>query len=260
MKEHVRVLMIGDVSGSAGMGALFLGLSSLVKEEKADFVIINGENAAAGFGITVSDYQNMKKMGADVITSGNHIWQKDEIIPILEGNDDILRPLNYPEPCAGHGYTVRKKGSLSIGVINAQGRVQMSPIDDPFKRVEKVLRDIRKETPLVFVDFHAEDTLEKEAFAFAFDGRVTAVAGTHTHVQTADEKILPGGTAYITDLGLTGVTDAVIGSDPAKSIERQLTQLPIKSEVASGEAHIQGVLIEADAATGKAVSIRRITK
>ena len=199
-------------------------------------------------------------MGADVITSGNHIWQKDEIIPILEGNDDILRPLNYPEPCAGHGYTVRKKGSLSIGVINAQGRVQMSPIDDPFKRVEKVLRDIRKETPLVFVDFHAEDTLEKEAFAFAFDGRVTAVAGTHTHVQTADEKILPGGTAYITDLGLTGVTDAVIGSDPAKSIERQLTQLPIKSEVASGEAHIQGVLIEADAATGKAVSIRRITK
>ena len=260
MKEHVRVLMIGDVSGSAGMGALFLGLSSLVKEEKADFVIINGENAAAGFGITVSDYQNMKKMGADVITSGNHIWQKDEIIPILEGNDDILRPLNYPEPCAGHGYTVRKKGSLSIGVINAQGRVQMSPIDDPFKRVEKILRDIRKETPLIFVDFHAEDTLEKEAFAFAFDGRVTAVAGTHTHVQTADEKILPGGTAYITDLGLTGVTDAVIGSDPAKSIERQLTQLPIKSEVASGEAHIQGVLIEADAATGKAVSIRRITK
>ena len=260
MKEHVRVLMIGDVSGSAGMGALFLGLSSLVKEEKADFVIINGENAAAGFGITVSDYQNMKRMGADVITSGNHIWQKDEIIPILEGNDDILRPLNYPEPCAGHGYTVRKKGSLSIGVINAQGRVQMSPIDDPFKRVEKILRDIRKETPLIFVDFHAEDTLEKEAFAFAFDGRVTAVAGTHTHVQTADEKILPGGTAYITDLGLTGVTDAVIGSDPAKSIERQLTQLPIKSEVASGEAHIQGVLIEADAATGKAVSIRRITK
>ncbi|MBO8435960.1 MAG: TIGR00282 family metallophosphoesterase [Spirochaetes bacterium] len=252
--------MLGDVSGSAGMGALFLGLSSLVRDVKADFVIINGENASAGFGIAVQDYQNLKKMGADVITSGNHIWQKDEIFSILEGNDDILRPLNYPEPCIGHGYTVRKKGAFTIAVINAQGRVMMSPIDDPFKRVDKVLRDIKKETPLVFVDFHAEDTLEKEAFAFAFDGRVTAVVGTHTHVQTADEKILPGGCAYITDLGITGVTDAVIGSDPQKSIERQLTQLPIKSEVASGESHIQGVVIEADATTGKAVSIERIDR
>ena len=252
--------MIGDVSGSAGMGALFVGLSSLVRDEKADFVIINGENAAGGFGITVQDYQSMRKMGADVITSGNHIWQKEEIYEILDKNDDILRPLNYPEPCIGHGYTVRRKGSLAIAVINAQGRVMMPPIDDPVKRIDKVLRDIRKETPLVFVDFHAEDTLEKEAFAFALDGRVTAVAGTHTHVQTADEKILPGGCAYITDLGLTGVTDAVIGSDPEKSIERQLTQLPMKSEVASGDAHIQGVVIEADASTGKAVSIERFTR
>ena len=252
--------MIGDVSGSTGMGALFIGLSSLVRDMKADFTIINGENAAGGFGISVSDYQSLKKMGADVITSGNHIWQKEEIYPILDANDDILRPLNYPEPCIGHGYTVRSKGNLTIAVVNAQGRMMMPPIDDPMKRVDKVVRDIRRETPLIFVDFHAEDTLEKEAFAFFLDGRVTAVAGTHTHVQTADEKILPGGTAYITDLGLTGVTDAVIGSDPAKSIERQLTQLPMKSEVAEGEAHIQGVVIEADATTGKAVSIERFTR
>lgn len=260
MKDRVRVLMIGDVSGSAGMGALFLGLSSLVRDTKADFVIINGENAAGGFGISISDYQSMKKIGVDVITSGNHIWQKEEIYEILEKDDDILRPINYPDPCIGNGYTVRKKGSLTIGVINAQGRMMMPAIDDPVKRVEKILRDIRKETSLIFVDFHAEDTLEKEAFAFAFDGKVSAVVGTHTHVQTADEKILPGGTAYITDLGLTGVTDAVIGSDPGKSIERQLTQLPIKSEIAEGEAHIQGVAIEVEAATGKAVSITRFTK
>ena len=260
MRERVRVLMIGDVSGNAGMGALFVGLSSLVRDEKADFVIINGENAAGGFGITMQDYQTLKSMGADVITSGNHIWQKDEIFEALEKNEDILRPLNYPEPCIGRGYTVRTKGSISVAVINAQGRTMMPPIDDPFRRVEKILRDIRKETPLIFIDFHAEDTLEKEAFAFAFDGRVTAVAGTHTHVQTADEKILPGGTAYITDLGLTGVTDAVIGSDPQKSIERQLTQLPMKSEIASGEAHIQGVVIEADPETGKAFSIERFTR
>ena len=260
MKDRIRVLMIGDVSGSAGMGALFLGLSSLVRDEEADFVIINGENAAGGFGISVEDYQSLKKMGADVITSGNHIWQKEEIFDILDKNDDILRPLNYPDPCIGHGYTVKKKGNISIAVVNAQGRIMMAPIDDPIKRVEKVLREIRKETNLIFVDFHAEDTLEKEAFAFAFDGKVTAVAGTHTHVQTADEKILPQGTGYITDLGLTGVTDAVIGSDPAKSIERQLTQLPMKSEVASGESHIQGIVIEADPETGKTLSIKRFTR
>lgn len=260
MKDRVRVLMIGDVSGSAGMGALFIGLSSLVRDEKADFVIINGENAAAGFGVSVEDYHSLKRIGADVITSGNHIWQKEEIYDVLDKNDDILRPLNYPDPCIGHGYTIRKKGPLTIAVINAQGRIMMPPIDDPVKRIDKIIRDIRKETPLVFVDFHAEDTLEKEAVAFALDGKVTAVAGTHTHVQTADEKILPGGTAYITDLGLTGVTDAVIGSDPQKSIERQLTQLPMKSEVAEGEAHIQGVVVEADATTGKAVSIERFTR
>ena len=252
--------MIGDVSGSAGMGALFLGLSSLVRDERIDFVVINGENAAGGFGITINDYQALKRLGADVITSGNHIWQKEEIYDVLEKNDDILRPLNYPDPCIGQGYTVRKKGNFTFAVINAQGRMMMAPIDDPVKRVDKIIRDIRKETSLIFVDFHAEDTLEKEAFAFALDGKVTAVAGTHTHVQTADEKILPGGTAYITDIGITGVTDAVIGSDPQKSIERQLTQLPIKSEVAEGEAHIQGVIIEADAVSGKAVSIKRFTK
>lgn len=259
MKDNLRVLMIGDVSGSAGMGALFIGLSSLIRDKKADFVIINGENAAGGFGITREDYASLKSMGADVITSGNHIWQKEEILPLLDSSDDILRPINYPDPCVGKGWTIKKKGNIEIGVINAQGRMSMSPIDDPMKRTDQAVREIRKRTPLIFVDFHAEDTVEKEAFAFYLDGKVSAVCGTHTHVQTADEKILPKGTAYITDLGLTGVTDAVIGSDPAKSIERQLTQLPIKSEVASGEAYIQGVVITVNAESGKAESIERFT-
>lgn len=259
MKDNLRVLMIGDVSGSAGMGALFIGLSSLIRDKKADFVIINGENAAGGFGITREDYASLKSMGADVITSGNHIWQKEEILPLLDSSDDILRPINYPDPCVGKGWTIKKNGNIEIGVINAQGRMSMSPIDDPMKRTDQAVREIRKRTPLIFVDFHAEDTVEKEAFAFYLDGKVSAVCGTHTHVQTADEKILPKGTAYITDLGLTGVTDAVIGSDPAKSIERQLTQLPIKSEVASGEAHIQGVVITVNAESGKAESIERFT-
>ena len=252
--------MLGDVSGSAGMGALFLGLSSFVRDNDIDIVIANGENAAGGFGITESDFRSLRSMGVDVVTSGNHIWQKDEILPVLERDDAILRPLNYPEPCKGRGWTVRKKGDIGYAVINAQGRMMMSPIDDPFRRISEALREIGRSVKLIFVDFHAESPEEKEAAGFFLDGKVTAVAGTHTHVQTADEKILPGGTAYITDLGITGVIDAVIGSSPEKSIERQLTQLPIKSEVSEGDGHMQGVIITADANTGKALSIERFTR
>ena len=258
--DKLRVLMLGDVSGSAGMGALFLGLSSFVRERDIDIVIANGENAANGFGITESDFRTFRSMGIDVVTSGNHIWQKDEIISVLDNDDTILRPLNYPEPCHGKGWTIRRKGAITFAVINAQGRMMMNPIDDPFRRISDALREIQRSTKLVFVDFHAESAEEKEAMAFYLDGKVTAVVGTHTHVQTADEKILPKGTAYITDLGITGVIDAVIGSSPEKSIERQLTQLPIKSEVAEGDGHMQGVIIEADAATGHAISIERFTR
>lgn len=260
MSDRVRVLMLGDISGTNGMGALFLGLSSIVREEKIDFVIANGENAAGGFGITPEDYISMKKMGINVITSGNHIWQKDDIFPILDRSDDILRPANYPEPCIGSGYTIKSASGVDIAVLNVQGRVNMAPIDDPFKKSEMVVREIRKKTPLIFVDFHAESSEEKEALGFDLDGKVTAVVGTHTHVQTADEKILPKGTAYITDLGLTGVQNQVIGSNPEKAIERQLTQLPMKSEPADGNASIQGVIIEADKKSGKAISIERFSR
>lgn len=252
-------MMIGDVSGQSGLGALFLGLSSAKREYRADFVICNGENAAGGFGIAIDDYTKMKEAGVDVITSGNHIWQKDEIFSIMDRNDDILRPANYPDPCIGKGMTIKSVGGMEIGVINLQGRVDMMNTDCPFRKAEALVRTIRKRTPLVFVDFHAESTEEKEALSFLLDGSVTALVGTHTHVQTRDEKILPKGSAYITDLGLTGVLDKVIGSDPEKSLSRQLTQLPIRSEVAVGKGRIQGVVIEADTESGKALSIERFT-
>ena len=177
----------------------------------------------------------------------------------MDRNDDILRPANYPEPCIGRGMTIKEKNGVSVSVINLQGRVDMMTTDDPFRKAEALVRNARKSTNLIFVDFHAESTEEKEALAFFLDGSVTAVAGTHTHVQTRDEKILKGGTAYITDLGLTGVLNKVIGSDPAKSIERQLTQLPIRSEVAEGKGRIQGIVVEADKESGKALSIERFT-
>ncbi len=256
-EKKLRVLLLGDVSGPSGMGALFLGLSSAVKENDIDFVICNGENAADGFGITIDDYNRMKSAGVDVITSGNHIWQKDEIYTLLDSQDDILRPANYPDPCIGKGFTIRSCKGFKIGVINLQGRVEMMDIDDPFKKAEAIVRNIRKTTPVIFVDFHAESVEEKEALSFFLDGTVTAVVGTHTHVQTRDEKILEKGTAYITDLGLTGVHGVVIGSRVDKAIERQLTQLPIRSEVADGKGTIDGVIVEVDTATGKALSIKR---
>ena len=250
--------MIGDVSGKAGMGALFLGLSSFVREHKIDIVIANGENAAGGFGITSEDYRSFKGMGIDVITSGNHIWQKDDILPVLDREDTILRPLNYPEPCSGRGWTVRKKGDIEYAVINAQGRMMMNPIDDPFRKINDAIREIRKETHLIFIDFHAESSEEKEAAAFFFDGKVTALVGTHTHVQTMDEKILPGGTAYITDLGMTGVQNQIIGSKSEVAIRRQLTQVPYKSEICDGSGEIKGVIITIDPSTGTACAIERI--
>lgn len=259
MSDTIHVMLIGDITGTSGMGALFLGLSSLVKENNISFVIANGENADSGYGITVDNYNELKRMGVNVITSGNHIWQKNEIFPILENNDDILRPINYPEPCIGVGYTIKRVNDVDIGVINGQGRINMSPIDDPFKKVEMAVERLRKKTPIIFVDFHAEASEEKEALALYLDGRISAFVGTHTHVQTADERILANGSAYITDIGITGDIYGVIGFKPSVSIKRQLTQIPYKSEVSEYKGYIQGVIVEVDVKTGKAISIERFT-
>ena len=255
--SECTVLMVGDISGTPGMGALVLSLPTLIKKYKANFVVVNGENAASGFGLGEEDYYKIKGAGADVITSGNHIWQRNEILPLLDSQAELLRPINYPKGVVGHGYCTIKKGSLNFAVINAQGRQDMPITDCPFKSVKEIATKLKKEGYLILVDFHAESTGEKEAMGFYLDGIASAVVGTHTHVQTMDEKILPNGTAYITDLGMSGVQHMVIGSRPDIAIERQLTQVPLKSEVAEGNGELKGVAIVIDTESGKALSIQR---
>lgn len=255
-----RSLMIGDVVGQAGLRALFYGLPILKKQYKVDLTIVNGENAADGFGITPDIAANILNQGADVITSGNHIWQRDEIKPYLESSAKVLRPINFPSPAPGSGVAVVSVKNIKAAVINAQGRTRMNQhVDCPFKACAEAIKLLRKETKLIFIDFHAEDTLEKEAIAFYLDGKATAVVGTHTHVQTMDEIILPHGTAYLSDLGMTGAKESVIGSSIQISIERSLTQMPVKQEPAEGNAFVNGCIIEADTENGKAQSVQRFS-
>ncbi len=256
--DTVKVLFLGDVIGQPGNRAVFFNLKNLIKKYNIDFTIINGENSADGFGILPAVADQFFQNGADVITSGNHIWQKPEIFPYLNEKDNILRPANFPPGAPGHGYCTVSKKNLKLTVINLQGRENMSSIDCPFRAAKEILKKVKKETPLVFVDFHAETSSEKEALACYLDGQVSVVAGTHTHVQTADERILKNGTAYITDVGMTGAEESVIGTIKEIAIERVLTQIPLKMEIADFEAKISGIVAELDAATGKAVSIIRI--
>jgi Uncharacterized protein conserved in bacteria len=259
--NKVTAIMLGDVSGAAGLGALFLGLSGFIKETKADIVVCNGENSAGGFGITPDEYYRMKECGVSVVTSGNHIWQKDTIYPLLDSEETLLRPANYPaKDVPGHGYTIFDTGKFKVGVVNLQGRVFMPQIECPFKTGLSIVEKLRKQTNLILVDFHAEDTAEKEALSYCLDGKVSVFAGTHTHVQTADARILPGGTGYITDLGLTGVQERIIGSDVELAIQRQITQLPIKSAVAEGKGVMQGIVATIDAESGVCLSIEPFSR
>ncbi len=231
-----------------------------MKEHRIDAVIANGENAAAGFGITPDQVRQLQEAGVDVITSGNHIWQQRDIIPLLKSSDHLLRPANYPPRVPGKGTTVLQTPLGPLGVINLQGRKSLPDTDCPFRVGREAVEAMRKKTSMIIIDFHAEHTEEKEALALYFNGSVSAVLGTHTHVQTMDERILPGGTAYITDVGMTGPEESVIGSIPALSVERQLTQMPLKSEVADHSSVVNAVVVEIDAASGKALSITRINK
>lgn len=249
-----KVLLLGDVYGDPGCRALFFCLPKLRKQLEPDFVVVNGENASGGFGLDAAMMGKFFDAGVDVITSGNHIWQQEDIIPYLDSEPMLLRPANYPSRNPGKGLAIKN----GVAVINLQGRYSMLPIDCPFKAGMTLAERARKQTPLVFVDFHAESASEKEALGFYLDGQVTAVVGTHTHVQTADEKILPKGTAYITDLGMCGPYESVIGSDPALAISKQETQMPYKPVVSDSPAYIQGALIEADTVSGKALSISRV--
>jgi metallophosphoesterase (TIGR00282 family) len=256
----VRILFIGDIVGRPGRELVKRGLGAIVEHEAIDFVIANAENAAAGFGVTREIGDHLLEWGVDVMTSGNHIWDKKEALDYIGTEPRLLRPANYPAGVPGNGsYLARTRGGETIGVINIMGRVFMLNIDDPFAVVVREIEAMRQRTRTIFVDFHAEATSEKIAMGWHLDGRVSAVVGTHTHVQTADERILPKGTAYLTDVGMTGPHDSIIGVEIEPSLGRFLNALPAKFETATANPRLHAVVVETDAQTGRATEIERLS-
>jgi len=255
----MRIAFLGDVNGRAGRHVLKTQLPRLVARRGLDFVAANVENAADGFGITPELCEELLGCGIDCMTSGNHIWDKSEIIDYLPGQPRLLRPLNYPDRAPGSGlYLGETPAGLAVAVINLMGRVFMPPCDNPFPVVDQALRRLEGKTRVILVDMHAEATSEKAAMGHYLDGRVTAVVGTHTHVQTADETILPGGTGFITDLGMTGPYDSVIGIDKALALKKFLTGLPVRLTTAKRDPRMCGVILEVDEKSGRALAIERI--
>lgn len=235
-------------------------LPGIVGQYGADIVIANCENAAGGFGVTRKVVDELYHSEIDILTSGNHIWDKKEISSFIDDYETLLRPANYPEGTVGKGSVVIKtRLGISLGVLNLEGRVFMRPLDCPFRVAEREIDKLKRKTDIIIVDMHAEATSEKEALGWFLDGKVSAVLGTHTHVQTADERVLPGGTAYITDVGMTGAFDSVLGIKKEVALERFLTLLPNRYDVAKGDVRFQGVLIDIDNKTGKSISIERLS-
>ena len=254
-----RLLFIGDIVGKPGRELVRRGLAALVAHHRVDLVIVNGENAAAGFGITPDIADDLFSYGVHVITGGNHSWDKKEIIPYIADHPRLLRPINFPAGTPGRGLvTVTATNGTRVTVINAMGRVFMHAIDDPFRMLAEQVETAKRETPILFVDFHAEATSEKVAMGWHLDGKVTAVVGTHTHVATADSRLLPNGTAYITDVGMTGPHDSVIGVDRRAILQRFLTGLPQRFETATENPRLNAVVVAADEQTGRAISIDRL--
>jgi metallophosphoesterase (TIGR00282 family) len=256
--KDISVLFIGDIIGQPGMRALVSMLPGLKKTHSPDITIVNGENAADGFGITEQLVQTIINAGADIITTGNHIWQQKEVFPFLDGTELVLRPVNYPPGVPGKGHCVLERKGIRFGVINLQGRVRMWPIDCPFRKAKEIIRKIEHQCDVILVDMHGESVEEKEAVAWDLDGKIQALVGTHTHIQTMDERILPKGTGYISDLGATGPRESVIGFDPETGIRRSITQLPLKSEVSSKPAILCGVVMHIHPESKKVVAIQRI--
>jgi metallophosphoesterase (TIGR00282 family) len=255
----MRIFAIGDIFGRPGRRLVEEKLSRILRDHDIDFCIANVENAAAGFGITPKIADELLGTGIDVFTSGNHIWDKKPIIPYLAGQPRLLRPHNYPKGVPGTGvYIGETKKGERVGVLSLQGRTFMAPIDCPFTVGLATVEEIRKETPVIIVDFHAEATSEKQGLGWHLDGRVSAVVGTHTHVLTADERLLPRGTAYITDIGMTGAHDSIIGSDTRIALERMILQITNRLEPAAANLRITGAIVDIDASTGRARSIERV--
>jgi hypothetical protein len=254
------ILFIGDIVGRPGREIVRRALPALVAHHRVDLVIANVENAAAGFGVTPDLADDFISHGVQVMTGGNHTWDKKEILPYFAEQPRLLRPANMPAGTPGRGrYVAQAANGVPVAVINTMGRVFMTAIDDPFRVVLDEIAAVKDQARLIFVDFHAEATSEKVAMGWHLDGRVTAVVGTHTHVQTADERVLPNGTAYITDAGMTGPHDSVIGVERSAILQRFLTGLPTRFETASENPRLNGVLLEADELTGRAVSITRLS-
>ncbi len=255
----MKILFIGDIVGKSGRLAVKALLPNIISRYKIDVVAANGENAAAGFGITESTAAELFSAGIDVITTGNHVWDKKEALPYLAKEHRVLRPLNYPPGVPGTGslvFTAKKKPPVAF--MNVSGRVFMNMLDCPFRTTSAALESIKESAKIIIIDFHAEATSEKIAFGYFMDGQVSAVIGTHTHVQTADEKILQEGTAYITDVGMTGPLHGVIGIEKNEIIERFLTNMPKKFDVAEGRAVLSAVVIEVDEESGKSTAIQRV--
>ena len=253
------LLVVGDVHGRPGRRILKERLPRLRARYDARFIIANGENAAGGAGLSREVADEIFAAGVDVITGGNHIWQHRDAFELLDAEARIVRPLNYPPGVPGRGTTVAtSKDGVAVAVLNLQGRVFMPEVDDPFRTVRAEIEAVREQARVVVLDFHAEATSEKIAMGWYLDGEISALIGTHTHVQTADERILPKGTAYISDVGMTGPRDGVIGMDRERILERFLTSLPVRFEVASGPAQLNAVAVDVDEETGKARRIERI--
>lgn len=255
----MKLLFIGDIVGKIGRNAVKALLPNLMDKYKIDLVIANGENIAGGFGLTEALVSELYRMGVHVITSGNHVWDKKEIVNYISKDNRLLRPLNYPPGVPGYGSVVYSlPEGIKAGIINLSGRVFMPSMDCPFRAAETEIEYLKKETNIIIIDLHAEATSEKIAFGYFADGRVSAVIGTHTHVQTADEKVLANGTAYITDVGMTGPSHSVIGIGVEQIIQRFLTGMPDRFMTASGDAILSAVVIEISNDSGKATAIQRL--
>lgn len=253
----MKLLLIGDIVGRAGRRAVRELLPTIEEEENIDFVIANGENAAGGFGITKKVAEELYGYGIDVLTMGNHTWDNKEIFDFIDDASNLIRPYNYSPGTPGCGYGIYElESGIKIGVVNLLGQIFMDEVDCPFRSLEDLLSDI--EADFIVVDFHAEATAEKIGLGRYFDGDVSAVFGTHTHVQTADEKVLPQGTAYITDLGLTGGVESILGMKEEEVLKKLTTQLPQRFSVATGDTQLTGAIVELDLETGLANSIARV--
>jgi metallophosphoesterase (TIGR00282 family) len=255
----MKILFIGDIFGKPGREIARRAIPALVEQHGLDFVIANVENSAAGFGVTGDVADTILSYGVDVMTTGTHVWDKKEVLDYIPRQPKLLRPGNFPAGVPGRGtYVGRTRTGEPIGVINLMGRVFMTPLDDPFAAAVREIETMRAKTRVIIVDFHAEATSEKIAMGWHLDGKATAVLGTHTHVQTADERLLPKGTAYMTDVGMTGPHDSVIGVTVEAALGRFLTAMPARFEAATGPGRLNAVIITADQASGKASAITRL--